>query len=56
MSEKLFHSVYKAASQITVHRYANAVGPAGKGTAPKSSEKATATRPSAKSAKPPKKG
>lgn len=55
MSTKLFDSVYKAASQITVHRYASAIGsvgrpakPAGKGPKPAT----VATKP----AKPPKKG
>lgn len=36
MSEKLFHSVYKAASQMTIHRYAAAVGHVAKGASEKS--------------------
>jgi hypothetical protein len=57
MSTKGLHSVYQAASQITVHRYATAVGHAGRSVAVKSAKPAPSAKPSAKKkSAPPKKG
>lgn len=58
MSTKGLHSVYQAASQITVHRYATAVGHAGRSVAGKAAKLAPSAKPSAKTNKsaPPKKG
>lgn len=57
MSTKGLHSVYQAASQITVHRYATAVGHAGRSVAGKAAKPTTSAKPSAKKkSAPPKKG
>jgi hypothetical protein len=59
MSTKGLHSVYQAASRITVHRYATAVGHAGTSESGKAAKLAPPAKPSArtkKSAPPAQKG